>query len=250
MSKALIDITRKQLTFQDARFYFDEEGNYLPSITTILSAYPKGPEYYMWLKKVGMDADEIRDDAGKRGSTVHHLTELYDEGQEVSLFNDFGGMNFTMSEWSMFEKYVAFSEKYKPENILMEQTIMCPSLGVAGTVDRIIELNGRKILIDIKTSSSIWESYWLQLAGYKKIVEKELQLQVDQVGVLWLNAKTRTEGKNGAIQGEGWQLAIRDKKQEVIDWELFCHTHVLWNFQNQDIKPKNLTYQTSHKKLA
>lgn len=132
----------------------------------------------------------------------------------------------------------------------MEQTIMCPTLGMAGTIDRIYKMNGKTILVDIKTSSSIWDSYWLQLAAYKKMVEKELKMKIDEVGVLWLNAKTRTEGKNGAIQGEGWQLAIREKKQEHIDWELFCHVHVLWSAQNQDIKPRNLTYQTSYKKTT
>jgi hypothetical protein len=73
-------------------------------------------------------------------------------------------------------------------------------------------------------------------------------IQIHGVAILHLNAKTRSEGKNGAIQGEGWQLAIRDEKQAHKDWELFCHTHVLWNAQNGDVKPKNLTYKLSYKK--
>lgn len=248
MSNLMIDVSRKQLTYLDSRYYFDEEGNYLPSVTTILSAYPKGPEYYMWLKKVGMDADDIRDDAGKRGSTVHHLTELYDAGEEVSLFNDLGGMRFSQSEWSMFRKYTEFSEKFPHKILLMEQTIMCSSLGFAGTIDRIIEINGKKLLIDIKTSSSIWESYWLQLAAYRKMYEKEIGGTVDGSAILWLNAKTRGESKKGAIQGEGWQLVIRDEKESHVDWELFCHTFILWGKQNGDDRPRNLTYKTSYKK--
>jgi hypothetical protein len=252
MSKIMIDLSRRQLTMADARFYYDEEGNYVPSVTTILNAYPKGPEYYMWLKKVGMDADEIRDAAGERGSTVHNLTEQYDEGKEVSLMNDNGGFRFRMDEWNMFEKYVTFINKCHPVMILSEETFVSRELGFAGTIDRIMTIGAANYLVDIKTSSSIWESYWLQLAAYKKLYEyctrKENYTRIDGVAVLWLNSKTRSEGKNGAIQGEGWQLSIRDHKQEHLDWELFCHTHVLWNAQNKDVKPRNVTYQLSHKK--
>lgn len=252
MSKIMIDVSRKQLTMADARFYYDADGAYVPSVTTILNAYPKGPEYYQWLKKVGTDADEIRDAAGERGSTVHNLTERYDAGEEVSLLSDNGGFKYRMDEWAMFERYTTFINKYNPVMLLSEQTFISQGLGFAGTIDRIMTIGTTNYMVDIKTSSSIWESYWLQLAAYRKLYEFCMRggeaIPIHGVAVLWLNAKTRTEGKNGAIQGEGWQLAIRDKKQEHLDWELFCHTHVLWNAQNGDVKPKNLTYKLSYKK--
>jgi hypothetical protein len=248
----MIDVSRKQLTMADARFYYDEEGNYVPSVTTVLNAFPKGPEYYQWLKKVGTDADEIRDAAGERGSTVHNLTEMYDSGEEVSLLSDNGGFKYRMDEWSMFERYTTFINKCHPTMLLSEETFVSRELGFAGTIDRIMTIGATNYLVDIKTSSSIWESYWLQLAAYRKLYEFCMRggeaIPIHGVAVLWLNAKTRTEGKNGAIQGEGWQLAIRDEKQAHKDWELFCHTHVLWNAQNGDVKPKNLTYKLSYKK--
>ena len=247
----MIDVSRKQLTMADARFYYKGD-SYVPSVTTILNAYPKGPEYYQWLKKVGSDADEIRDAAGERGSTVHALTERYDEGEEVSLLNDNGGFRYRMDEWSMFEKYTTFINKCHPVMLLSEQTFVHTGLGFAGTIDRIMQIGSSNFLVDIKTSSSIWESYWLQLAAYKRLYETcmgKSAIRIDGVAVLWLNSKTRSEGKAGQIQGEGWQLAIRDKKLEHLDWELFCHTHVLWNSQNKDVKPKNLTYKLSHQKI-
>ena len=70
---------------------------------------------------------------------------------------------------------------------------------------------------------------------------------VDKVAILWLNAKTRTSGKGGAIQGIGWQLIIRDENEEENDWELFQATQKLWLAQNKDIKPKNINYALSHK---
>ena len=74
MSKFIIDMQAKQLTMLDARFYY-AEGNFYPSVTTILEAYPKDAAYFKWIKEVGSDADVIRDEAGRRGSVVHELTE-------------------------------------------------------------------------------------------------------------------------------------------------------------------------------
>ncbi len=43
-------------------------------------------------------------------------------------------------------------------------------MGYAGTLDRIINLNGKRILVDIKTSNAIYDSYWLQLAAYRRLL--------------------------------------------------------------------------------
>ena len=101
-----IDFTSRQITFLDTRFYLTEAGNYVPSVTTILDCYPKPPSFYDWLKKVGEDADTIRDEAGERGSTVHKLTERYDEGEEVMLINENGHIDYKLLEWA--RAYVRF----------------------------------------------------------------------------------------------------------------------------------------------
>ncbi len=41
-------IQNKQLTFLDSRFYQTKDGDYVPSVTTILECYPKGAAYYNW----------------------------------------------------------------------------------------------------------------------------------------------------------------------------------------------------------
>ena len=120
-------------------------------------------------------------------------------------------------------------------------------LGFAGTLDRIIELDGEMILMDIKTSNSLQPTHWLQLAAYNQLLN-EGGVRVDKVGILWLNAKTRTEGKKGAIQGKGWQLVTKDIEVVAEDWEVFQTTYKLWQAINHDIKPRNLSYQLKHKK--
>jgi hypothetical protein len=242
-----IDLVKGRIEFTDARFYLSPNGSYVPSVTTILDAYPKDAAFFKWLKDVGQDADSIRDEAGKRGSNVHDLTERYDDGEEVSFLNNNGYPTYKMTEWSMFERYVEFTQTINPIVEMSEVHMISDKLGFAGTLDRIVEINGKKILLDIKTSNSIQPTHFLQLSAYNELI-KENGVKVDQVAILWLNAKTRTEGKKGAIQGKGWQLITKDIKEVKADWQIFQTTYSLWKAINNEIKPRNLSYQLKHKK--
>jgi hypothetical protein len=242
----MVDTTNNQITFLDQRYYRTEEGAYIPSATTILECYPKGAQYYEWLKKNGEDSDNIRDEAGRRGSRVHQMTENYDNGEEVSLINPNGDINMKVSEWAMFERYVEFRTRFDMEILQNEFQLISPKLGFAGTLDRVVKLDGKTILLDIKTSNAVYDSYWLQLASYKELL-KEQGTIVDDVGILWLNAKTRTEGKKGDYQGRGWQLVLHggDTSKE---WELFKATKTLWAASNGEMKPREMSYKLSHKR--
>lgn len=244
-----IDFTSRQITFLDTRFYLTDSGNYVPSVTTVLDCYPKPPSFYDWLKKVGEEADTIRDEAGERGSTVHKLTEMYDEGIEVELINpETGKIDYKLAEWSMFERYVEFRRRFAFDVIFSELNLISDKLGFAGTLDRVIKFNGRNLIIDIKTSNSLYDHYWLQMAAYKQLLaEVQPELKIDGYAILWLNAQTRTEGKVGAIQGKGWQLLERKADEAGKDWPLFQATHKLWLAERGDSKPRQLTYQLSHK---
>jgi hypothetical protein len=244
-SNVMVDVSLNRITFLDARFYQTEDGGFVPSVTTILDAYPKGPEYYAWLKKVGEDSDTIRDEAGRRGSVVHNLTERYDNGEEVCMMNDEGHISYKIAEWKYFERYVEFRRRFSFAIHHTEINLISESLGFAGTLDRVIELNGERILLDIKTANSIYPSYWLQLAAYEQLLLNECSETVDKVGILWLNAKTRTDGTKGAIQGTGWQLITRDNTER--DYQLFKATHALWLAENDTLKPNQISYSLKHK---
>jgi hypothetical protein len=241
----MYQINNKQLTFLDSRFYSTEDGGFVPSVTTILECYPKGAAYYNWLKENGKDADEIRDEAGRRGSVVHKLTEFYDAGYEVKLVNPQGQIEYKLNEWAMFERYVNFRNRFQFVTDSIELNIISKELGYAGTIDRIIDMDGEKILLDIKTSNAIYPSYWLQLAAYRSLLMNKAGIRVNKVAILWLNAKTRTEGKKGDIQGIGWQLITKDDTNKEL--QLFNATLNLWAAENTTSKPKSLTYQISHK---
>lgn len=184
-----IDIPNNQIIFLDTRYYRTQEGDYEPSVTTYLEAYPKSAQFYEWLKSAGKDADEIRDEAGRKGSNVHELTERYDRREEISLLDENGFIGYKLAEWNMFERYVEFRKNNETSIIHNELNLVSSSLRMGGTIDRVMQVNGQLLLIDIKTANSLHPHYWLQLAAYEKVLKFKFDQTVDGIALLWLNAK-------------------------------------------------------------
>jgi len=242
-----IDLDKNRIEFLDSRFYLHDNGNYYPSVTTILDAYPKSAAFYEWLKRTGEDADEIRDEAGRKGSNVHQLCEDYDNGAECSILDQWNKPKYKQIEWAMFERYVDFRTRYQKFTIVAnEMHYISPRYGFAGTLDRVFEFNGKLYLIDIKTSNAIHNHYWLQQAAYAKMWNEVNTRKIDHIGTLWLNAKIRTEGTEKNVQGIGWKLY---EPEYSIDhyWAVFNSVYATWREENKDMKPRNLSYQLKHK---
>ncbi len=73
----------KQITLPDGRYY-QRNGEYYPSVTYVLSYYPKGKFFEDWLKKVGYASEYIVKKAGEEGTLVHEMIEDYLNGKELN----------------------------------------------------------------------------------------------------------------------------------------------------------------------
>jgi hypothetical protein len=80
----------KQITLPDSRYY-RRNGKYYPSITYVLSYYPKGKFFENWLKQVGFASEHIVKKAGEEGTQVHEMIEEYLNGKEL---------NFSIPKWN------------------------------------------------------------------------------------------------------------------------------------------------------
>jgi len=66
-----------QITTNDSRFYEDGEKTY-PSVTYVLSYFPKGKHFEEWLKRVGYNADFIAKKAAGEGTLAHdYVNNIY-----------------------------------------------------------------------------------------------------------------------------------------------------------------------------
>lgn len=244
-----------RIAFLDSRFYRTASGAFVPSVTTVLEAYPKGAQYYEWLKKHGQDSDEIRDEAGRRGSVIHEATELLDRGGSIDLMHDDGTPKFKLSEWAMISRWVEFRKAHPSTVHAIESKLTSDELGYAGTLDRVmtIKSTGKTYLVDIKTGASVWSSYWLQQAAYHQLLHTtgyiaklfpDGEVPEIHLAILHLNAKTRSTGKNGAIQGTGWQF-VEAEKPTAHYMDLFNKTHGLWLAEHEGEKPRTTSYALS-----
>lgn len=249
----IIDPETNRISFTDLRFYWDEFSNdFYPSVTTVLGmAWPKDHYFYEWLKANGENADQIRDAAGTQGSIVHQATEVLDVGGRIAYLDDYNTPKYSTNEWKMIERYIDFKRRFKTQMKHIEVNLVSSTYKVGGTLDRVMYMEFKdkkkgsvikRLLMDIKTSQNLHDQYWIQLSVYVKMWEELYPNEkIDGICILWLNAKTRTNGKDGDIQGKGWQLVFPDEGIDDYfnDW---LNVKAIFDRKFKDMKPNNLEY--------
>jgi hypothetical protein len=224
----------KQVNVLDQRFY-RRNTEYYPSVSSILNYFPKNQFFHSWLKDVGHNSDIIASKAAYEGTQVHNAAEKFLEGKEISWIDENGKANYSLEVWKMILKFAEFWKITNPELVSTEYHLFSDKHKYAGTTDIICRFGGKLWLLDIKTSNSIHVSYNLQLAAYAKAWNETHDEHIEEVGILWLKASTRSEGKNGKIQGRGWELKVI----ENIDYnfDMFMKIYDVYKMENPNAKP-------------
>ena len=115
------------------------------------------------LADVGMvDYRFGNENAALRGTYVHRATEMIDKGTL-----DWEGLDDILRPYC--EAYRKWKEEAHPEIILSEKPMYHAKYLYAGTLDRVIRLNGSLVLIDIKTgvpsaATSVQVAAYIELA--------------------------------------------------------------------------------------
>lgn len=104
-----VDHESKQVNFLDNRFY-NRNGEYYPSVTSILQYFPKGKFFENWLKDVGHNADVIAKKSADEGTQTHSLIEKYLTGEQIDWLDEKGNALCSLNVWQMLLKFVDFWE--------------------------------------------------------------------------------------------------------------------------------------------
>ncbi len=227
-----------QVTTFDERWYIKNDASgqtTFPSVTWVTSFYPKGVGYAKWLANHGWDdSQSIMKDAGDRGYRVHALiTRLLQKKEldiNMELPNPTTGIleRLTLEEYEAVMSFVNWFNEVKPKPLLNEQVVFNNEHNYAGTVDFVCEIDGKKVLVDFKTSQEIWPSHKLQLSAYKACLEGIDSMAILQVGY--------RRNKN------------RYKFTEVPDqFDLFLATKQIWQEEAGNQQPQKREYPTKLK---
>jgi hypothetical protein len=231
----------QQITLPDSRYY-KRNGEYYPSITYVLSCYPKGKYFQDWLKKVGYSADYIVKKAGEDGTQVHEMIEDYLNNKELTFLSPNGNPLYDPNIWQMFLKFVEWWETYKPTLLETEVHLFSDEIKVAGTCDLVCEIDDELWVIDFKTSNSLQTTYELQTSVYTKCYEECFGKKVDRQGILWLKSNKKKPSKD-KMQGKGWEM-FESKRTQEVNLDLFLTVKKLFDLENPKHTPIFTEFKT------
>ena len=235
----------KQITMPDSRYY-RRNGNYYPSITYVLSYYPKGKFFEDWLKKVGYSADYIVKKAGDEGTQTHELIEAYLNDEELCFLKDNGYPRYSPEVWKMFLRFVEWWETYNPTLLEAEVHLFSDEIKVAGTCDLVCEIDGELWIIDFKTSNHLQTTYDLQTAIYGKCYEECYGKKPYRYGILWLKSSKRKANKD-KMTGKGWEM-YESKRTQEENLDIFQTVKKLFDLENPNPTPFINEFKTTVKK--
>jgi len=235
----------KQITLPDSRYY-RRNGEYYPSITYVLSYYPKGKHFEDWLKKVGYSAEYVVKKAAEEGTMVHEMIESYLEGNELSFLDQFDNPKYNPDVWQMFLRFVEFWEMYEPKLIETEVHLFSDELKVAGTCDLVCKIEDKLWIIDFKTSNHVQPTYEIQTAVYGQCYKECYGKEVDNYGILWLKSSKRKPAKD-KMQGKGWEVVLSTRTQEE-NLDIFKTVKRLYDLENPNEAPSFTEFRTSVKR--
>lgn len=230
----------KRIDVFDERWYYREEkATFYRNVTTILGVIDKGFGYEEWLRNVGHNSEIIVDRAGKLGTAVHHLIELFLHEEDLSyteLAMQYGQTDATtywlrLMVWIEFWKEFILNNKIEYIKPNIEHIVYSDKHEYAGTIDLIANVNGEIQLFDWKTGNTIGNKEQLQLQAYMSAFEETTGEQVSQANIVWIPAKKPNK--------KGFRIIPVSNDKDKFD--LFLSTKKIFDNENKD-KPKFLTY--------
>lgn len=191
-------------TTSDGRFYSPKPGVRYASVTTVMSHHSK-QGIAEWRQKVGeAEANRISRTAANRGTALHTICEKYLLNQEYRS-NDVMPTTF-----DLFNKIKTTIDENVEVVYGVETALYSDYLRVGGRVDAVVRWNGKKSIVDFKTSNKPkkeeWiTSYFCQTAIYAVMFEERTGIPIPQIVIVM------------APDGDGPGQIFIKKRDEYID---------------------------------
>ncbi len=185
------------------------DGKKIVGTTTITGQLAKFP-LYNWYWKLGRDGIDHRkhlDHLADIGTLSHSM--IFHHLKEETVDTGDYSQNQISAAMNSFKLFLKWEKQHKLEPILLEEQLISEKWEYGGTPDFYGLIDGQKTLLDFK-SSGIYPDQFIQLAGYKNLLE-ENNNKVDNCWVLVLPTD----------KDKGFREA---QKEDVSDhWETFTH---------------------------
>lgn len=181
------------------RIYTIDDCEYI-SVTSVLDMVNKGDMLLDWastqacnyladhLGNSNLTFPELLDQASKNyqsvkneacdiGSQVHFLIEQNTKGIWVDI------KDLRPEVRNGFLAFLSWKRKFNPKFIHSELQVVSKKFCYAGTLDSIVSIQGRLLVVDWKTSGALHDTFPLQICAYQQAA-KEMKIHTDGVAVV------------------------------------------------------------------
>lgn len=184
------------------RYYLPNEYSF-PSITTVMSWKSKDG-IDAWKEKVGIEEyTKIMNKASSRGTAIHDACEKYLLNEENYIDNK----DYVLNQ--SFNDIKTILDNSVDDIYCLEKSLYSMFLGVAGKTDCIAKYNGKKSVIDFKTSRKIKQKkyisgYLMQATAYAIMFEELTGIAIPYITIIM------------TVDHEGGQV-FEEKRDNYVD---------------------------------
>lgn len=188
-----------EIVFNEARHEYLVGGRVVPSVTQVLSI----------LQDFGAVPADVLARAAEFGTHVHQAVHMSNEGtlDEASLDPALAPY---LADWRSFLRDMA------DEVSQSELRLAHPRLGYAGTLDTVVAIKGKPVLVDVKTGV-VPRTVGPQLAAYKVLLE-------DTFPGFRVHRRLCVQ-----LTGAGYRI---HECKDPADWSVFISALNCWRFRN------------------
>lgn len=179
------DIIAKRCIYPDTSPYI-HNNHHVPRVTSIIDIATDTGAIAKWANSLGFQHrsyTKTLNEAAIIGTKTHaFISDPIADNEEfysIEVSNCIHG----------FKAWYEMVTKCNDIKVLASETkLTCPYFG--GTFDSLMDIKGKKYLVDFKTSSHIRSSYFLQLAAYRYLINLNYGYDVDGCIILRLDKNT------------------------------------------------------------
>ena len=198
-----------------------KSGTLVPGVTTVLSVMNK-PALVQWAYncgRQGIDINKVRDQATGVGTLTHDLCVCSLTGKTADV-RDYTQNQIDEAQNSL-RSFYAWHKTHPFEPKLIEEPLVSETYGYGGTLDLFGIMDDRTILIDLKTSKSIYSEYLIQVAAYGQLLFENKGMWPDKAIILRIN-----KGKN-----DDFEIKSVDRLDKYF--EIFRHLLRVYALQKE-----------------
>jgi CRISPR/Cas system-associated exonuclease Cas4 (RecB family) len=234
-----------ELNFDEGKHLYTVNGNTVYGVTSIVGVLDK-PALLYWAVnqtilflsgalKPGIILDEVqikevldqakmahrvkKDKSADLGTMIHEWLEKYIKARIAKGVLPELPVNVEMRK--AIDSFFQWAKDNKVALISAERKIYSDKYGYAGTLDLEAIVNGKRTIIDFKTSNAIYDEYFIQASAYLMALEEELNKPVNGGVIILRLPKSQTDNL------EVKQIT-REEANDFIDVFLSCLRIYQW----------------------